>query len=708
MEKGTTRMSLTRLCLLAACLLIALAPIASAQDTALPAVLPEVTPDEDPLAFTPIELVPAVRGKHPRLLFSAADVPAMKQFAQGEGKQFFDRLLEYLPSCRAPEAAEYLTDDTDGLRQGLWRMPTVALHYVLTGDPQSRERAAGYLQYFIAQEHWQLGPEQDAGMGSANIFAGFALTYDWLYNDLDPALREQARQKLLLMARRQYYAGHLQLRSVSNYWQQDPQNNHRWHRDAGLSLAVLAVAGDGPGDGWLRARTYDELRFIHQWLPEDGTCHESPGYMVFGGPYLTLAMQASDHCFGTHYLDHPFFKNTTLFRLHTLLPDYADAFPFGDAGGAGYFNNYFFKCTAQNRQADLQDGLERFLKASPDSFTYGWFSLLWYRPLRGGSLEHVPTTALYPDLGVALVRESWNTNAVGAMFKCGPYGGQTLNEYRNANGFHYVNVAHDDPDANMFVIFADRQLLADDDRYSTNKITSNHNTILVNGKGQKGEGGGWTQPLGGVDMSSLARLTTWKSTGDIVVAEGEAAGLYDGLSRYRRTFIWVRGGYILVLDDIRAEQPADLTWLVQGPEVVPVADGAWRLQRDKAGLDFHVASDRPFTDAITDSTADSHGRPMGLKQLQLTAKTDRWRLATVFDPWHRRGLRVELGTAKDRAGGGATVVHVTGPGIDDTWWWRSTPGGWVPTTISGSRPGGFTIAVGPEDQAPISGGPVTR
>ena len=169
------------------CVAIVPSTAASAQEAALPAVLPEVIPEEDPLALTPVELAPAVRAKHPRLLFSAEDVPAMRALARGDGKVFFDQLLAYLPSCVASPESEFLTDDTDGLRQGLWRMPTVALHYVLTDDPQSRERAAGFLQRFIEQDHWQLGEEQDSGMGSANILAGFALTYDWLHNDLDPA-----------------------------------------------------------------------------------------------------------------------------------------------------------------------------------------------------------------------------------------------------------------------------------------------------------------------------------------------------------------------------------------------------------------------------------------------------------------------------------------------------------------------------------------
>jgi hypothetical protein len=680
---------------------------AAPEKPALPLVLPEVVPDQDPPADRPVQLAEGARGRHPRLLFSAEDIPALKRLAQGEGKVFFEQLEAYLPACQPFEETEFLTNDTDGLRQGMWRIPTVALHYVLTGEEQSRERTIGFLRKLLALDHWQLGEEQDSGMGAANLLAGAALAYDWLYHDLDPALRESFRQKLLLMARRMYYGGHLQKNPGAHYWQQDPQNNHRWHRDAGLALAVLGIAGDGPGDEWLLQKTFEELRFLHEWLPEDGTCHESPGYMVFGGPYLVLAMQASDRCFGTSYLDHPFFRYSPLFRMHTLTPGFRDAFPFGDAGGLGYFNNYLFKCTAQHRQSDLQAGLWRLFQADRDAFDYGWFSLIWYDPsVTGGSVDRLPTTALYPDLGVAFMRDGWRSDGVGAMFKCGPYGGRRLNQYRNANEFHYVNVAHDDPDANMFVIAVGGDLLADDDRYSTHKMTRAHNTILVNGKGQKGEGSEWTQPLEGADMAGLATLTTWKDANEVVVAEGEAGRMYEGLSRYRRAFIWVNGSYLLVLDDIRAAQEAEITWLVQGPQVEAAdeAERSYRLSKGEAECGLRVLADHTFSASIADSPADNHGRPLGYRQLQLKASAARWRVAALFDPWNHRSLELHAEYPDQES----AFLSITGPGFRDVWQWKAAPDETTPATFLGKRAGGFSVTVGAKDKAPREGPPVTR
>jgi hypothetical protein len=258
----------------------------------------------------------------------------------------------------------------------------------------------------------------------------------------------------------------------------------------------------------------------------------------------------------------------------------------------------------------------------------------------------------------------------------------------------------------MFVIFAGGQFLADDDRYSTQKMTCKHNTILVSGKGQKGEGDEWTQPLDGVDMSNLAVLTTWKDAGEVVVAEGEAGQMYEGLSRYRRAFIWVRGSYLLVLDDIRAEKEAEITWLVQGPqvEVLDEAHHSYQLGKGEAQRSFLVSADRAFSATVADSTADGNGRSLGYRQLQLTASTAGWRVAALFNLWNLRRLDVEMKELDP----GSAVVTITGPGFTDVWQWQAAADSATPAIFHGQRQGGFSLTVDARDRAPLEGPPVTR
>jgi hypothetical protein len=207
-------------------------------------------------------------------------------------------------------------------------------------------------------------------------------------------------------------------------------------------------------------------------------------------------------------------------------------------------------------------------------------------------------------------------------------------------------------------------------------------------------------------MTALATLTTWKDAGDIVVAEGEGAGAYAELSRYRRTLIWSKGRYVLVLDDIRGAQENDITWLVQGPaaEAVDATAGRFRLRQADTAMDLQIVADQPLSGSVVDSPADDRGKPMGLRQIRAAARGRNLRLAAVFDVWGRGNLRVELTPAGDKA---ASVTVRGGAAAAGVWQWQAAPDADppVPSTLTLRRADGSLCAVGPADQARLPGRP---
>ena len=137
----------------------------------------------------------------------------------------------------------------------------------------------------------------------------------------------------------------------------------------------------------------------------------------------------------------------------------------------------------------------RDFQLSPESYFYQAFTLLWYHPsLKPGDLALLPTWRYFPDLDIAAFRQSWtDPDALATFFKCGNYGGVEINKYAESfTPVHYVNVAHDYPDAGDFLLAWRGHLFATN---TGGKHTSGFNTILVNGKGQDGEGEGYTQPV---------------------------------------------------------------------------------------------------------------------------------------------------------------------------------------------------------------------
>jgi len=676
---------------------------------------PPVVPDSDPaVEGDPVRLQDSVAGVHPRLLFGPDDVAAMKVLAKSEaGQPFWTALTNYLPACNAPQHRNFLKDATDGQRQGLWRMPTAALHHVLTGKRRSFDKALGFMKVLLGLKHWETGKELDSGMSAGNIMIGAALAYDWLYHDLPPDFREAFRRKLLYHARAMYHGGHLKKNPGTHYWQNDPQNNHRWHRNAGMTLCALAAAEGKPEEDWILTKTLEELHYVAKWLPEDGTSHEAPTYMVFGIAHLVLAMQASDRCLGTRFLQQSFFKNLGDYMAYMFTPGLSHRFSYGD-GGTGIrklgYDTCLYEVAATHRQPHVQGVLDRIV--AQYGAEWGWMGLVWRdNTVPRTDVSTFPTTALFDDLGLAVLREGWEAGRTAAMFKCGPLGGYTLNRFRNERNFSYINVAHDDPDANSFVVFAGGEFLAETDRYSKHKQSANHNTILVNGMGQvvsgRHEGQVWSQPGRG-DMSRMAYLTTWKDAGDIVVAEGEASGAYPAyrnkkgdarppLTRYRRTFVWVKGQYILVLDDIRADAPVRVDWLLQSPslEAVPGGDGRYRLRAGEASCGTVVRCDTDTDARIVDSPADHRGTPLGWRQLRLGAQGDAMRFASIYAPWGGEAAPRDLKWRPDRV-----TFRVRGGSYDDVWTWAMAADNDTPAELTVTREGREVMAVGPKDKAP--------
>jgi len=692
-----------------------------------------VVPDADPQAEGTIpKFRPGLLEQHPRVLFTQADVAKIREFYESPSGAPWRAQLDAYAAASTPPAsaaqAKFLTDATDGQRHGLWRLPTVALHYLLTGNATSKERVLTYLRILLELPSWETGSEKDAGMSSANIMIGAALAFDWLYNELDPEFREKFRQKLWYQARAQYYGGHLNRNNSMGYWQGDTHNNHRWHRNAGMTLAVLAAYTGDPSQDWFLKTTLDELEYVAKWLPEDGTSHEGPGYLIFGGNHLALGFDAVDHCLGTDLLQEPFFKNIGYFRILSMTSGLKTPLAFGDNAprGLGSYGNFLLLGAVANQQPEVAAMLRELVKRTPGLMEYGWFSLIWDRPDWGnGSTANFPTIGYFPDVGVAYLHDSWSDEGVSAMFKSSPFGGFKLNEFRTKpdGKFQYVNVAHDDPDANSFIIAKGNNLLAQTDGYSSQKRSQNHNTILINGMGQmaagRPEGGGWAQPSAG-DMSKMAFITGWLQSGAVVGVEGEAAGSYlaytdkktgtsrPALERFRRSFFWVKGDYILVLDDVRAASPVEVTWLVQGEKLTESAPGRYVLEAEGDQCPVQLVADSEFTAKIGPSPADDRGKALGWQQLQATsAPVPRIRFASVANPWGREDLTVTL-TAKspDEA-----VVTVRSKDFTDEWTWRAAEGERTPSLIQAKRvqgkaPEGFPLDFSRATQPAVNGAPV--
>ena len=706
-------------------------------------------PEKDPAAAEGpvVKYLEAAANRHPRLLITAERIPQLRAFFNSSQGRAGRALMEgYLAECTVPRDRKM--SPAWGQEYGLLKLPTVALHYALMKDRASFEKSVAYLKWLAGTADWteggepavadtpeayakvmeklkRLGPfdERNSDTTASFTMVGASLTWDWLYNDLDPVFREEFRQALWEHARAMYYGGHKGGNPGGGYWRGVPAYNHRWFRDWGMTLAALGAGEGKPEEQWLLREVEKELQFMAAWLPADGSQHEGPYYGGSSGPF-GMACEVSDDLTGTHYLGSPFFKAVATYALQVSAPGMAESLYFGDCfTRVGSVNPFFLKTAAMHRQADVMDGIRHALQVNSKGWSAkgsAWQPLIFNDPsVQGGDYAKLPTTAFVPDLGIAIARDSWEDRAVAAMFKCGPMGGYKAGAWRlsarDADGkLPYENVAHDHPDANSFIVLGDGEYLAETDRYSERpgKLSSSVNTILINGLGQvadgRPEGDDWQQPGNG-DMTEMAKITAYKDAGDVVVVEGEAAGSYiayddartkrsrPAIDRFRRTFIWVKGGYILAFDDIRSPKPVEIAWLIQGAKLTPVnqAEGRYRLAKGQAQCEFQLVADVPLKSKIGVSTANDHSKLLNWQQLQARAEGTAARFACVIDPWHK-----EVKVALTPDGPDKATIAVSGPGIADTWQWEAAKGKFEAATWHGSRPGGFDVTVNAQTAAP--------
>jgi hypothetical protein len=470
------------------------------------------------------------------------------------------------------------------------------------------------------------------------------------------------------------------------------------------------------------------MDFVIKWYPPDGDCHEGAGYQSFGYTAIAVASEMMDRNLGTNYLKSSGLTNAWAQQIYYWVSGRQSDISWGDDqnGASSDFDHNaatFFLDPRISRDPLAQAALMLSFSHADHPDKQGrppllpWTMLAFYDPsVPKADIGSLPLARLFPDMGAASMRDSWGDDAVVFTFKCGPYGGYRLNEYRNTtleNGQpHYINVAHDDPDANEFALAVGDGFAFHPGVYSTMKVTRDHSTITVDNKGQVGEGDAYTQPVGTADMTQLSFLTGWKTdVAGRVIIEGEAGGAYRGvdgpglkkaenrlpdpvLKTYRRTAIWMPKNYVLILDHIVGNGAHTLTWRGTTPAAqLSNLQGTVTTETGKT-VGFQMAANQAVQGGVDDKLvlAGRWGN-VPVHQLQVTAQTDAIKFATLLDPW---GVHPQMTFAENN---GVATVMIHGPDFDDTWTWHEARES-LPSVIEGQRGGQPLMSLTEADKAP--------
>jgi oligo-alginate lyase len=500
---------------------------------------------------------------HPRLFYNAASLERLRQIL-ATNVAVHARLKkhgeELIAAALIPESVAMRGEGQDAnygepgdqmSEMGL----TLGLLYQLSGDRRYADKLREAMLYYSNYVRWtgqrfeHRSPPWYSELDTAKFSFGYATGYDALHAFLSDADRKTISDAMTRLA----------ILPILNDWvlpgtriHSFDSMGHNWWGVcvAGAGLCALALLGDEPhAQGWIAAIDAG----FGQWFnyrgnvlqnrvatfERSGPSYEGVNYTKYGvSEYLHYRLAWQNTYPGQKPAPMEPLNHVARFFLHTLYPT-----------ATGFYTVNFNDSSLESDATETMLLLIACGLGTPEASLYldlvhshppgTLFSLLRQYP-RPPALLDAPNSCIYPDMGWATMRSSWQNNATLLAMKSG----------------YTWNHAH--ADAGSFILFKQGVPLVIDSgtcaygrkEYSSYYCQSRaHNVILFDGSGQPKE-----------DMQFGCKFP------------GHLHGLIDGLglkyvyadatgpmarwfSRNYRHWLW-SGDVILIIDDVSAHTPA--------------------------------------------------------------------------------------------------------------------------------------------------------
>ena len=557
----------------------------------------------------------SLKGRHPRLFLTDAALARYRDLARGELSWLYKPVIALARRDldRTPPHPPFPgADDADPWRGYGNKLPVLAFAFRMTGDKKYAVAAKRWALTVASWPDWGSGEFANNDLAAAHLLYGLAVAYDWLYPVLSEAERRIIRRKLVRQGRLMHRAS---TKTHASWWNRSWRQNHLWVNNAMLGVAGLVLLGEAPeARAWV-VTALGAFNRVFEAMPEDGSHHEGIPYWGYGVGGLALFFSALENVTGASpWPRAPWLRKTLRFRLHCMLPNGGGVVNFGDAPEAEWGGPAHIYALARAYRSRLGQWLGRVVDyyTRKSDFDSGLWSFLFYDPtLKPEPPKLEPTFALFPDLDLLTCRGSWTPNATFLAFKCGSPGGKKA--VRDMIRGIDVNQGHSHPDQNSFILFAGGRMLVADDGYPAAKSTAGHNTLLINGQGQRGDGlKVYYDPK--PRRSIRVGLRRVLATPFVVAAVGEAAAAYPaklGLKSYRRTVIFLPPDLVVIHDHVTADKgikPAHL-FHFRGPLVRVKGQNRFKLLGPKRRtlMTARFLSPRKLTSQTTAETRTVFG-----------------------------------------------------------------------------------------------------
>ena len=497
--------------------------------------------------------------RHPYLIFSSGKIKRL----QSELKQDTSLQRKWNSFLVRVDASQSQQGQPRGIED-------LCLAYLITGDSKYAAKVRESVLSRLNRPNWESAellnryPVWHAGLGLSGECYSVGLAYDCIYDYLKPDDRKTIVEGLvrlgILPTLNDWVLGEKRIHSFDSM-------GHNWWSACvfNAGIAVMAVLDDDPrAEVWL-----DEImKAVPQWFAfqgsilgnkpatfdREGGFYESTNYANHAmSEFLKFRLAWINAFPGGRFPEIDNLEKIDKFFIDACYPNSVGLLTanFGDGNGNNGANtvryllaNGFRKDRYYWYLNQLQSGRSRQGMRGVSAF-----DLAYYKELASGKaseMPNLPNSSLYPDMGWAIMRNSWKKDATMMAVKCG----FTFN--------------HSHADAGSFILYHNGKNLITDSgnssystfEYSTYYCQSQaHNVILFNGDGQNPE-----DEYTGV--KNPGRIYDLLDAGDFKYLLADATGPYSHiLMRNFRHFLWI-GSTILIIDDVKAYETGQFEWLL--------------------------------------------------------------------------------------------------------------------------------------------------
>ncbi len=517
------------------------------------------------------ELLKRIPEQHPRLFIRPEKLDSLRGLLKTSPshKAFYARIKAYadslllVPINKEPEK---LPEEEVSRRQ-LWRkqydlarksgqvLDFLGFCYMMSGEKKYAERAKEWLMIFVS---WD--PEGNSSMSNMDevampILLNGARAYDWMYDYLTDEERTAIRKMLRIRGEQAY-----QVWQKWHYYYK-PYISHPTRLISYMTQVGVVLHGEvKEADKWLGYALPVVTTFYPPWGGRDGGYSEGPSYWMMYFNYMLQSAYCLRTAMDLDILKTDFYRNAGWFKIYAY-PYYGALRPFADTGIGTYwpadkinmyrlatvFHNPYYRWRAEMSPPKEMPVAETIIPT-------GVMNFFWLDEgpdhVKPKPPDGLPGGRLFRDVGlVAFHEDLGNPMETYFLLKSSPYGAWS----------------HAYADQNAFYIQAFGEALAIQSGYYPSYgcphhrnwtwKTIAHNTILVDGKGQKIR-----------DRASKGKIIAFRlgngSAGSVDYAAGDATEAYQGrLNKFIRHVYYERPRDFLLIDELEAPKPVRFNWL---------------------------------------------------------------------------------------------------------------------------------------------------